>query len=399
MTSFPLHGLGHGPIPSQRRWATVLLVAALLPAWAQAATSRSAGLPSAAAPSQAVTEAVELAETASATAPTAWWMAFDDATLNLLARWAREREGGLARLATTSPLAAQAQTDATLREVVASYVGARVLSARWLALNGVATATERQITLLRAADAADPPTRAERQELIATLDQRRENVARQQQALALQRAGLLQGLAGACGVDPAELGDLLAPVLARSDLPFFGSAVPARLPRSILRARADVAAAEAAVVRSLRSASGPQHEWVLQMQQSAGWIDPARGDAEGEVAVGVTDPSATARPEREALDALLAQAAQEVAQNLRTLNERARVQAERAQLADASRQAFTNARQQLAQGQLSELLVLEQYQRLLAESDRYASACGELAMAWVQLVASTGASPQVLVRR
>lgn len=376
-----------------RTWTAALLTVALLPAWAQAAAHRPADGVSA----SVVVEPADAKEGTTAQPATAWWMGFDDATLNLLAHRAREREGGLARLTPGSPAEAAERADFTQRQVVASYVGARVLSARWLALNELATATARQVALLQASTGADNRAGAERQELMATLALRAERVAQQQAALALQRAGLLQQLATACGMEPGELGEVLAPVLARSDVPSFGSAVPARLPRSILRSRADVAAAEAAVVRSLRSAGSPQHELVLRMQQSAGWIDPDRGDAAAAVPGAAGSP--TTRPEFEELDALLAQATQEVAQNLRTLSERARLQAERAQLADASRQAFLAARQRLEKGELSELLVLEQYQRLLSESDRYASACGELAMAWLQLVASTGASTQVLVRR
>lgn len=90
---------------------------------------------------------------------------------------------------------------------------------------------------------------------------------------------------------------------------------------------------------------------------------------------------------------------EEVAQDLMDAGRARPAAAERAELADRSRRAFLAARDRLKTGETTELQVLEQYQRLLAESDRYADACGELAMAWVRLVASTGASEQMLVRR
>lgn len=69
----------------------------------------------------------------------------------------------------------------------------------------------------------------------------------------------------------------------------------------------------------------------------------------------------------------MSSAKNEVAQHLISLSERARMQAERAKRTDASRQAFLAARERLK--------------------------AGELAVAWLHRVASTGASPQVLTRR
>lgn len=343
------------------------------------------------------------AETADPLFPAAttgsWWMAFDDATLNLLVHAAQQRQVALAPLQNgPADLPAAQQVDDARRQAVASYLGVRVLSARWLALNGVAQAALRQQQLLGASTPADERAASERAALMTTLSQRRERVGLQQQALAADRAELLASLASLCGLPPAELGDLLAPLLAQPQVPSFASAAPSRLPRSILRARADVAAAEAAVLRHLRSGGRHPHEVVARMQQPEGWID-AQADLPARAVAARSHPPLPAEPELEQFNQLLDQAAQEVTQDLRTLAERARLQAERAQLAEASRAAFQAVRDRLKTGEVSELQVLEQYQHLLGESDRYAAACGELAMAWLRLVASTGASEQVLVRR
>jgi hypothetical protein len=330
---------------------------------------------------------------------TPWWMAFDDATLNLLVLSTQQRQAGLAALRSTAGATAPAwQVDDARREAVASYLGARVLSARWLALNGVANAAARQQHLLATSTPTDPRAAAERTELLDRLALRREQVGQQQQALATERNRLLEVLATLCGMPAEQLAEMLSPVLAQPGVPSFASAVPSRLPRSILRARADVAAAEAAVLRQLRSGSGHPHEIVARMQP-AGWIDAQAHAAPGAAPPPVTPGTAAETPELEEWHALLDHAAEEVTQDLRTLADRARLQSERARLADASRVAFLAARNRLSTGETSELQVLEQYQHLLSESDRYAAACGELAMAWLRLVASTGASDQVLVRR
>lgn len=390
----------------QRRVARLPIWAATLAALSVTATAQAAASPS---PGEAPPPGWEMPASVVASKPSApWWMAFDDATLNLLVHWAHQRQTGLQALQRTGEQETATpgeRADEARRQVVASYLGARVLSARWLALNGLRHASERQLQLLASAPAAAPAAAArpvDNAELQASLRQRSDRVAQQQQALAAQREGLLQTLASLCGLPTNELGELLSPALAQASVPAFASTVPARLPRSILRARADVAAAEAGVLRSLRGTGSPQHVILAQMQQPIGWID-----AEGEVSAAapalaiktaLTASDAT-HPELDELNALLDRATQEVAHDLRSLAERARLQAERAQLADASRQAFFAAREQMKAGELNELQVLEQYQRLLAETDRYASACGELAMAWLRLVASTGASEQVLVRR
>lgn len=389
-----------------RGTAARLLIAAL---WAASAGAHAATAPRpapAGATAMPPMQALPAAETAGpptpaeSTAP--WWMAFDDATLNLLVHAAQQRQAALAPLQNgpADPPAAQ-QVDDARRQAVASYLGVRVLSARWLALNGVAQAALRQQQLLAASTPADERAAGERAALMATLSQRRERVGLQQQALAADRDALLASLASLCGLPTAELGDLLAPLLAQPQVPSFASAVPSKLPRSILRARADVAAAEAAVLRQLRSGGSHPHEVVARMQQPEGWID-AEADRPARAVAAVARAGAAptpADPELEQFNELLDQAAQEVTQDLRTLAERARLQAERAQLAEASRAAFQAARERLKTGEVNELQVLEQYQHLLGESDRYAAACGELAMAWLRLVASTGASEQVLVRR
>lgn len=391
---------------SGRETAARLLLTALLAASAgahAAAAPRLAAAGAAAMPTlqtQPGTEAAGLPLPGQLRAP--WWMAFDDATLNLLVHAAQHRQAALAALQHgPADLPAAQQVDQARRQVVANYLGVRVLSARWLALKGVEQATQRQQQLLAASTPAGERAADERTELLAGLAQRRERVGLQQQALAAERAELLASLAGLCGLPAAELGDLLAPLLAQPQVPSFASAVPSKLPRSILRARADVAAAEAAVLRQLRSGGSHPHEVVVRMQQPEGWID-AEADRPIRTVATVAGAGAApmpADPELEQFNQLLDQAAQEVTQDLRTLAERARLQSERAQLAEASRAAFQAARERLKTGEVSELQVLEQYQHLLVESDRFAAACGELAMAWLRLVASTGASEQVLVRR
>ena len=338
-----------------------------------------------------------------------WWMAFDDATLNLLVHAAQQREAGFATLrpsALPDEAPAAPSADQVRRQVVGSYVGARVLSVRWLALNGLREAADRQVQLLQGSPLApaDKPqaqaVNAEREATLASLKQRSERVKAQLQALAQQRQDLLETLAALCGQPADELSERLSPVLTQTSLPAFGSAVPPRLPLNIVRARPDVAAAEAAVLRSLRSSGSPAHQLLARMQQPEGWIEP---DAV------IAGSSPQARPAAQRVDEAetpaldewrqrVDEAAREVAQDLRSLSDSARLEAERAQLAEASRQVFYRAREQLKAGQGNEFQVLEHYQQLLAESDRHAAATGELAMAWVRLVASTGASEQVLRR-
>ena len=399
----------HLPQPLAASITAACLCLVLASGGAQAAASPDSQAQRATGPAAAVTDTLaSLPHTDPGSARAGpWWMAFDDATLNLLVHAAQQREAGLATLrpsAMPAELPAELERDLVRRQVVGSYVGARVLSVRWLALNGLRDAAERQLQLLQAstAPASEWRASAEHAATLASLRQRSERVQGQQQALAQQRQALLQTLANLCGLPADELGEQLAPALSQTRLPTFGSAVPPRLPLNIVRARPDVAAAEAAVLRSLRSSSGAAstHGLVARMQQPEGWIEAGQA---------IVDPSAQRTPAgmlRAAADTplldewrqLVDQAAQEVAQDLRTLSATARAQTEGARRAEVSHQVFVRARDQLKAGQGNELQVLEHLQELLAESDRHAAASGELAMAWVRLVASTGASEQVLRR-
>ncbi len=352
---------------------------------------------------------------------TAWWMAFDDATLNLLVQRAAERERGLASLAGTG-----GDTQGVERQVVAAYLGARVLSARWLTLNGVREAADRQRQLLtvgsgRGTDGGEPvppattsATRPAQQATLNTLDARLRTVEQLQAGLAGERDRLLSALAAHCGIEPVDLADMLAPVLSKVQVPVFASGVPSKLPRTILRARSDVAQAEAAAQRSARLSGQQQAQVVDWLREAQGWIEPVAVPSMRKVssAPQSIDPDTTstarstseapaptqATPELDALRRLMAQATQEVAQQLRQLNERAADLAAESQRADTTRLAYLAARDRLKTGEVTEWQVLEQYQQLLAASDRQAAAGGELALAWLKLVASTGASDQVLVR-
>lgn len=327
----------------------------------------------------------------------AWWMAYDDAGLNLLVRRALEREHGMARLVRTVSTPGAADVD---REVVAAYLGARALSARWLALQGVLAASERQTQLLDTLATGAAPTSAT-PSAQAALRYRREQVVQWQGAVAAERTRLLELLAARCGYDSADLADMLAPALSQPAVPAFGSGVPTRLPRGILRDRSDVALAEGAAMRAAHLGGDRPLRMAESLREVEGWIEPQAGPLDPAAAVGTglgAGSADDAPPELAELRSVISVAAREVARDLRALTDRATEQATLARHAETNRLAYLAARDRAKTGELSEWQLLEQYQQLLVATERHAAASGALALAWLHLVASTGASPQVLQR-
>jgi outer membrane protein TolC len=368
-------GQGRGP-------AAALLLAAALAASpsARASVPRALPAPDMAAPSSG--QALPSQK--------AWWMAFDDAGLNLLVGRALERERGLAKLVRGDQGEASPEAD---RAVVAAYLGTRVLSARGLALQALLVATERQRELLDADDAAASRSTEAR----AALRARQTQIVQWQQALAAQRGQLIELLAERCGHEPGELAEMLAPALSQATVPAFASKVPDKLPRGILRERPDVAQAEAAVLRSARLDGEQQLRMAQTLRAVQGWIEPQPPTRPAGAAQARQASDAEA-PELDELQGLLLHAEQEVGRDLRQLADRAQVQAALASEAEARRLAYLAARGQARPGAADEWQTLEQYQQWLLAHERQAAASGELALAWLQLVASTGASAQVLWR-
>ena len=179
--------------------------------------------------------AAHAAEARASAAPP-WWAGFNEAPLATL------QDAALAfalQHRAQAPLAADT-------ELAAAYVAARVLSVRW-------QLAQQRVESLPAQTSA----RADAERFALALLQQRERV------VAL--------LARWCGMDETALARVMAPALAMRELPLFDATAPTRLPRAILRARADVGAAEQRLLLARKSAGAAQAA-PPGMQVLAGWI-------------------------------------------------------------------------------------------------------------------------------
>jgi outer membrane protein TolC len=239
-------------------------------------------------------------------------------------------------------------------ELAQAYVAVRILNLRWQ------LAQQRVQSL-----AAQTPQRAEAERFALALHQQREHV------VAL--------LARWCGMDDATIGRVMAPALAMRELPLFDAPAPTRLPRAILRERADVGAAEQRLVLARKSAGATQAA-PLGLQVLAGWIA-----LEPEAPASLPE----AAPDASELLQVAAHAEDEVRAQLRSLNERAAEAAKRLEIVRMRRIELDAALRRAQLGAGSQGEVAQDFERLLADNDELAIAGGQLAYSWISLQHST----------
>jgi outer membrane protein TolC len=153
-----------------------------------------------------------------------------------------------------------------------------------------------------------------------------------------------------------------------------------RLPRAILRARADVGAAEQRLLLARKSVGAAQAP-LPGMLVLAGWIAL---DADTPLAQPDTAPDAL-----ELLE-VATQAEGQVRAQLRSLHERAAEAGKRLEIVRMRRIELDAALRRVQLGAGSQQEVAQDFERLLADNDRLAIAGGQLAYSWIALQQSTG---------
>jgi hypothetical protein len=301
---------------------------------------------------------------AQAARPT-WWSGFNEAALPALHEVVR------ARTADRSA-EVQAQADA---EMLEAYIGLRVLNVRLLLAQEFGGLLDDQSRLL----SASAPTVA-RAETLSALATRRAQVGELVRTLAQQRDGVVDDLARWCAIPTSQMASLLAPALEMHALPLFDAPLPARLPRAVLRARADVSGAETRL-QLARRWTGPLQSWAGAAPVFAGWIETEP--------VTIASAPGEPLPDAEELSLVLSRAEAEVRENLRVLQRRGTETARRLEIVMARRAEFDAARRRVALGAGSTREVVDDYEALLVENDRLAVAGGALASSWIALQVST----------
>jgi hypothetical protein len=296
----------------------------------------------------------------------AWWTGFNDSVLNLLHAMAASRRA-----------AAPSRNDGCASvALTAAYVQSRVLSLRLAVLQSMLATATRQATLIGSGNAQADSARD-------VLGQRAEAMATQIRNLQMQRLHVLHVLSQHIGLPEAQVTEVLQPMFRETTVPRFFSNLPARLPAELLRQRSDVARLERQLTKESPRSTAAAKRLAEYTRGLDGWIVAQGSDSE---------PAAQGTPSTDADLALLARSRAEVAQDLRSLSERAKAAAMLGQLVDNRRVEFELTRQRQQMGQASELESAERYFVMLADTDRLAAVNGELALAWIDLQRSTGGS-------
>ena len=297
-------------------------------------------------------------------AATPWWAAFNEPALAALQGAARAQGDG-------KPLAVPMQVDA---QVTAAYIAARILNVRWTLVKEFGESLSAQTRLLAAAPAASGQADA-----LAAITAQRAEAERFAVSLQHEREAALAALAQWCHLSTDAVARLMGPAFAMRELPLFDAPAPTRLPRAVLRARADVSAAERRLLLA-RKSSGSGLAWQGSESVLSGWIEL---DAQA-----ADTPSGAALDTGELMQVAM-RAEGEVRAQLRALQRRSEEAAKRLEIVRMRRVELeaTLRRMQLGAGSASE--AAQDYRLLLVDNDRLAVAGGELAYSWIALQLST----------
>ncbi|SFP20476.1 hypothetical protein [Variovorax sp. 770b2] len=309
----------------------------------------------------------EVLPVASALRPGArpWWSAFQSEALNALIAQAGRAAG------------AGERPDAPAAEigVSAAYVAVVVQTLRLTYLESALIAVRRQSQLIAASAALHDDFSKE-------LVRRETGAAAAMKKIDAQREANLAFLVARCGLPEAALKKTIADEVAQRRLPRFSASLPQAVPAALLANRDDIQLAA--------SLYGIEPQALL-----VGTIDAARDSGDG----GDSDPPAEAAlPGYPLFPQAVARGRAEVAEALR------RLQASNDMAADASGRArrakdeFERSKVRMSRGDMSEVQMLEDFQGLMLDRQRLAAADGELAIAWIALIASLGSQAPVVLR-
>ncbi|WP_299788018.1 hypothetical protein [Ramlibacter sp.] len=301
-------------------------------------------------------------------APTPWWTAFHERTLDLLlADAASDR-----RADATQRLARQARTTSL-------YLEARVYSTRLATARVMQHAAARQWALLQQQRQADTDVAR----AVALLV--RETAAREHQFTVLRADSIVALAESLDGRYPAEaLAVILEPALAERSLPVAEFGLPDAVSGLVLRQRPDVMAAEAGLVLSGRGGGLEQLRLAQYLQALSEEIRPAEAAATP-VPVAVQGGD---------LAGVLQHARQEIAGRLGQLSTRGESANEQALYVRQLQAGYQQALQDFSAGHLGELELLSQLQQVLVEEDRLAATLGLAGLAWIAFEQSIGGAGQ-----
>lgn len=304
----------------------------------------------------AALERRELPPVASALRPTArpWWSAFESETLNAL----------IADAGRAAP-SAGASLDAPAAEigVSAAYVALLVQTLHLAYIDNARAAVRRQLKLMAASPALHDDFSKE-------LKRREAGAEAALKKIDAQREANLAFLAARCGLPAEALKQTIADEVAKRRLPRFSASLPQAVPAALLANRDDVQLAA--------SLYGIEARALL-----AGTIDT------------LEDAGLPGYP---LFPQAVAQGRAEVAEALRRLQASNDAAFEANRRARETKDEFERAKTRMGRGEISEVQLLEDFQGLMLDQQRLAAADGELAIAWIALVASLGSRTPVVLR-
>jgi outer membrane protein TolC len=312
----------------------------------------------------------EVLPVASALRPGArpWWSAFQSEALNAL----------IAQAGRAAGVGERADAPAAEIGVSAAYVAVVVQTLRLTYLESALIAVRRQSQLIAASAALHDDFSKE-------LARREVGAAAAMKKIDAQREANLAFLVARCGLPEAALKKTIADEVAQRRLPRFSASLPQAVPAALLANRDDVQLAA--------SLYGIEPQALL-----VGTIDAARDSGDSGNSSDGDPPAEAALPGYPLFPQAVARGRAEVAEALR------RLQASNDMAVDASGRArrakdeFERSKVRMSRGDMSEVQMLEDFQGLMLDRQRLAAADGELAIAWIALIASLGSQAPVVLR-
>jgi outer membrane protein TolC len=308
------------------------------------------------------------AESAPRASARPWWLAFESETLNTLIAEA----GRNAASAASANSAERLDAPAVEIGVSASYVALLAHTLGLTYIDSARAAARRQSQLI----AASP---APHDDFSRELTRREAGATASMKKIEVQREAQLAFLAARSSLPEEKLQKAIDDEVAARKQPRFALPLPEALPAVLLANRDDIQLAAALY--------GIDPQTRLDGTIDAAEEDPDEGDR-------VAGADLSGYP---LFSDAMAQGRAEVSGALRKL------QAASAAAADANRRAreakglFEESKTRMSRGEMSEIQVLEDYQGLMLDLQRLTVSNGNLAIAWITLMASLGSrTPLVL---
>lgn len=307
-----------------------------------------------------------------------WWSAFQSETLDALIAQVR-RDGAPGIGGTHLNKADNLDGPAAEIGVSAAYVALLVQTLSLTYIDNARAAAQRQSQLM----AAGPALHDDFSRELA----RREATARASiKRIDAMREAQLADLALRAGMPTETLQKTIADEVAARKLPHFAASLPQALPAVLLANRDDIQLAA--------SLYGIEPRTLLAGTIRAAGQEGANGDAEDG---GDAEPDADL-PGYPLFPQAVAQGRAEVADALRRLQARSGLAAAAEQRAREAKATFEMSKARLDRGESSEVQMLEDFQGLMLDQQRLAAARGDLAIAWIALMASLGSRTSVVLR-